>query len=267
MIGSGTRVQVQRRGDDGAVLWITLSNPASRNALDEAMQLELLALLALVREDDSIRCVVLSGAGGHFCSGGDIRGFEGMTPARGAAYSLQRGEPMQSLFTDLGKPVIAAVEGWCLAGGTELALMCDFIYAARTARFGVTEIRIGLLPGWGGLTRLPRCVGLRRAREMIYRGLLVDAAEAERTGLVNRLFDTAETLYAAAEEVALDVARLSAPAVRVAREVTARSAHVSDEVAMSLERGGLIHLIALPDVHEGVEAFREKRPARFNRTP
>ena len=266
MAESGVRVQVQRRGDDGALLWVTLSNPATRNALDETMQLELLALLAAVKDDDSVRCVVLQGAGGHFCSGGDINGFEGMTPARGAAYSLRRGEPMQSRFAQLGKPVIAAVEGWCLAGGTELALMCDFIYAASKAKFGVTEIRIGLLPGWGGLTRLPRAVGLRRAREMIYRGEVIDAAEAERTGLVNRLFPTADALYAAAEASALEIARMSAPAMRVAREVTAQSAHVPDEVAMALERGGLIHLVSLPDVHEGVDAFLAKREPRFNKT-
>lgn len=256
---------MQRRGADGALLWVTLTQRATRNALDETMQLELLGMLASVKEDDSVRCVVLQGAGGHFCSGGDIRGFEGMTPARGASYSMQRGEPMQTLFAQLGKPVIAAVEGWCLAGGTELALMCDFIYAVGTAKFGVTEIRIGLLPGWGGLTRLPRAVGLRRAREMIYRGEVIDAAEAARIGLVNRLFPDAEALYAAAEETGLEIARMSAPAVRVARTVTAQSEHVSDEVAMLLERGGLVHLISLPDVQEGVDAFLAKRPPRFNR--
>lgn len=260
------RLQFERRGSDGSVLWVSLSNPEARNALDETMQVELIEVLRAAAADDSVRCLVLRGAGNMFCSGGDIRGFEGMTPVRGEWFSVHRGEVIQTLMSGLGKPVIAAVDGWCLAGGCELALMSDFIYATTAAKFGVTEIRIGLLPGWGGLTRLPRAVGARRAREMIFRGEVIGAPEAQQLGLVNRLFAGAEELYAEVEKVALEITGKSAAAVRVARNTIAQTAHVSDEVSMSLERGGLVYLLSTPDVHEGVQAFLEKRPPRFNQS-
>ncbi|MBI3373392.1 MAG: enoyl-CoA hydratase/isomerase family protein [Betaproteobacteria bacterium] len=261
------RLLVERKGADGEVLWLSLSNPAMRNALDDKMQLELIDALASAKDDISIRCLVLRGAGKVFCSGGDIRGFEGMNPAKGEWFSIHRGQAIQNLFTMLGKPVIAAVDGWCLAGGTELALMCDFIYAAEAAKFGLTEIAIGLLPGWGGLTRLPRAVGARRAREMIYRAEIVSASEAQRAGLVNRVFSTADELYAQADLAATEIAAKSQAAVRVARGVIAETAGASDEVAMSLERGAVVYLLATPDVQEGVNAFIEKRAPKFNQQP
>jgi enoyl-CoA hydratase/carnithine racemase len=266
MPDSFQRLQVERRGTDAALLWVALSNPEMRNALDETMQLELIELLRAAGADDSVRCVVLRGAGSVFCSGGDIRGFEGMTPRRGEWFSVHRGEVIQSLMTGLGKPVITAVDGWCLAGGSELALMSDFVYATKAAKFGLTEIRIGLLPGWGGLTRLPRAIGARRAREMIFRGEVIGASVAQQLGLVNQLFDTAEELYAAAEQAALEITDKSAAAVRVAREIIAQSAQVGDAAAMSLERGGLVYLLSTPDVQEGVQAFLEKRSPRFNQS-
>lgn len=261
-----SRLHVERRGEDGALLWVALSNPQARNALDEAMQVELIELLRAVAGDDSVRCVVFRGAGNVFCSGGDIQGFDGMTPSRGEWFSVHRGEVVQGLMSGLGKPVIAAVDGWCLAGGSELALMCDFIYATQAAKFGLTEIRIGLLPGWGGLTRLPRAVGMRRAREMIYRGEILDAAQAHDLGLVNRVFASADALYAEVEQAGLDIAAKSAAALRVARNVISQTAHASDEVAMSLERGGVVYLLSTPDVQEGVQAFLEKRTPHFNQS-
>lgn len=260
------RLQLERRGSDGSLLWVSLSNPDARNALDETMQVELIDVLRAAAADDSVRCLVLRGAGNMFCSGGDIRGFEGMTPARGEWFSVHRGEVIQTLMSGLGKPIIAAVDGWCLAGGSELALMCDFIYATQAAKFGLTEIRIGLLPGWGGLTRLPRAVGMRRAREMIYRGEVMGAVRAHEVGLVNSLFPNADELYEAAEQVGLDIAAKSAAAVRVARSVITQTEHASDEVSMSLERGGAVYLLSTPDAHEGVQAFLEKRTPRFNQS-
>ncbi|MEZ5631917.1 MAG: enoyl-CoA hydratase/isomerase family protein [Burkholderiaceae bacterium] len=266
MPDSFQRLQVERRGANGSLLWVSLSNPEARNALDEAMQLELIELLRAVAADRSVRCLVLRGAGNTFCSGGDIRGFEDMTPVRGEWFSVHRGEVIQALMGGLGKPVIAAIDGWCLAGGCELALMSDFVYATEKAKFGVTEIRIGLLPGWGGLTRLPRAVGARRAREMIFRGEVIGAQEAQQLGLVNKLFAGAEELYAEVEKVALEIADKSSAAVRVARDVIAQTAHASDAVSMSLERGGLVYLLSTPDVQEGVQAFLEKRTPQFNQT-
>lgn len=261
------RLTLERKGPSESVLWIALANPAMRNALDDTMQRELIDLMSEIANDGSIHCVVIRGEGSVFCSGGDISAFDDMTPARGHWYSVHRGEALQTRIAQLGKPVIAAVDGWCLAGGSELALMSDFIYATASAKFGVTEIRIGLLPGWGGLTRLPKAVGLRRAREMLYRGEIIDCAEAHRIGLVNRVFESSEALYEAVDLVANEIAEKSQTAVRAAREVTALVANSSESSAMAIERGALVHLLSTPDVKEGVAAFIEKRPARFNQNP
>lgn len=260
------RVRVTRTGEVAAVAWLTLSNPALRNALDDRMQRELIAALQALGADDSVRCVVVRGEGTVFCSGGDIGIFEGMSPERSHWFSVHRGEAVQNAVLRLNKPLIAAVDGWCLAGGCELALMADFAYASRAAKFGLTEIRIGLLPGWGGVTRLPQVVGLRRARELLYRGEIVDAAEALRIGLVNRCFDDADALYAAAETAAQEIAAKSCAAVRAARELTALASGRDEPAAMALERGAMVHLAASDDAKEGVAAFLEKRTPRFNQT-
>jgi enoyl-CoA hydratase/carnithine racemase len=261
-----SRVVIERTGADGAVLWVSLTNPAARNAMDDAMQRELIATFRAAGEDDSIRCLVVRGQGEVFSSGGDISAFQGMTPEQSHRYATQRGEAMQNAVAKLGKPLIAAVDGWCLAGGTELVLMADFAYASRAAKFGVTEIRIGVLPLWGGATRLPQVVGLRRARELLYRGEVIDSAEAQRLGLVNRLFDTAEELYAAAGQAAEEIASRSRHAVRSARELTALASGRDDAMCMALERGAAVHLSGTADAKEGIAAFLQKRAPRFNQT-
>lgn len=261
-----TRLLVERRGQDGAVLWVSMHHPAMRNAMDDAMQRELIATLRAAGEDDAIRCVVVRGTGDVFSSGGDISAFEGMGPEKSHWYATERGDRLQDAVTRLGKPLIAAVDGWCLAGGTELLLMSDFAYCTAAARFGVTEIRIGLLPLWGGTTRLPQVVGLRRAREMLYRGEIIDSAEALQLGLVNRRFDTAEQLYAAAGQAAEDIAAKSRHAVRTARELTAVASGRSEPMCLALERGASVHLAGTADAKEGIAAFLEKRAPNFNIT-
>jgi enoyl-CoA hydratase/carnithine racemase len=146
----------------------------------------------------------------------------------------------------------------------ELLLMADFAYASRGAKFGVTEIRIGVLPLWGGATRLPLAVGVRRAREMLYRGEVIDSAEALQLGLVNRCFDSAAELYAAAGQAAQEVAAKSRPAIRAARELTTLANGRNDAWCMALERGASVHLSATADAREGIAAFLEKRTPRFN---
>lgn len=260
------RLVLQRRGDGAAVLWVSMSNPAMRNAMDDSMQQELIATFRAAGMDDSIRCVVVRGEGEVFSSGGDIGAFQGMDPEKSHWYATERGDALQKAVAAMGKPLIAAVDGWCLAGGTELLLMADFAYCTRAARFGVTEIRIGVLPLWGGTTRLPLAVGLRRAREMLYRGEIVDSAEALRLGLVNRCFDSADALYAAAGEAAGEIAARSRHAVRAARELTALASGRDDTTCMALERGASVHLAATADAKEGIAAFLGKRAPRFNQT-
>ncbi len=262
-----TRLVLTRSGDDGAVLWVALSNPKMRNAMDDAMQQELIATFRALAQDDSVRCVVVRGQGDAFSSGGDIGAFQGMGPDKSHWYATQRGEAVQDAVARIGKPLIAAVDGWCLAGGCELLLMADFAYASKAAKFGLTEIRIGLLPGWGGVTRLPLAVGLRRAREMLFRGEIIDSDEALRIGLINRSFDNAEALYAATEQAAQEIASRSRAAIRAARELTDLASGRDQALCMALERGATVHLSATADAREGVAAFLEKRAPRFNQTP
>ncbi len=259
-----TRLVLERRGEDAAVLWVSLSNPAMRNAMDDAMQRELIAVLRAAGEDDAIRCVVVRGEGEVFSSGGDIGAFQDMGPAKSHWYATERGDALQKAVVGLGKPLIAAVDGWCLAGGTELMLMADFAYGTQAARFGVSEIRIGLLPLWGGTTRLPQIVGVRRAREMLYRGEIIDSAEAFRLGLLNRCFETAQAMYAAAGQAAEEIVGKSRQAVRTARELTALASGRDEALCLALERGASVHLAGTADAREGISAFLEKRPARFN---
>jgi enoyl-CoA hydratase/carnithine racemase len=260
------RLVVERRGEAGAVLWLSLSNPAMRNAMDDAMQQELIATLRAVGDDDSIGCVVVRGEGDVFSSGGDIGAFQDMSPQKSHWYATERGDALQKVVSGIGKPLIAAVDGWCLAGGTELMLMADFAYCTRAARFGVSEIRIGVLPLWGGTTRLPMVVGLRRAREMLYRGEIIDSAEALRLGLVNRCFESAEALYLAAGQAAEEIAAKSRCAIRAARELTALASGRDEAACMALERGVSVHLAGTADAKEGISAFLEKRQPRFNQT-
>lgn len=260
------RLIVERAGERGEIVWISLANPPIRNALDARMQTELLGVLEEIKQDSSIGCVIVRGAGDlGFCSGGDIKGFKDMTPQKGDWYSVHRGQAFQRLMASMGKPVIAAVDGWCLAGGMELAVMCDFIYASETAKFAVTEIEIGLLPGWGGLSHLSGAVGLRRAREMIYSAEKIDAAEALRIGLVNKVFPTADQMYVAAERAAISIANKSRAAVREARDIITATGTIPDaETGMAMERGVMMRLISSADFHEGVQAFLEKRKPAFN---
>lgn len=257
------RLKLSRTGPGGEILWVSLYNPAMRNALDEQMQVELLELVGALGSDDRLRCVILRGDGEKaFCSGGDITVFDTLNPLRLERYVVERGQALYKAIHALPVPVIAAVDGWCLAGGSEVALMCDFIYATQTARFGLPEINIGLLPGWGGVARLPSAVGSRRARELLMRGNFISGEEACNWGLVNRCFASPDDLYAAAQAVAEEIAQKPRTAVRLARNVVDMLGE-QDDRALALERGAVALLISSPNAQEGVAAFKEKRRPQF----
>ena len=229
------------------------------------MKRELHEVLVEVSQDNTIRCVVICGAGEKaFCSGGDIRAFSTMNPVSGYDYLYQRGNSIQHLITYMEKPVIAAVGGLCLAGGLELALLCDFIYATDNAGFGLLEINLGPQAGWGGTVRLPRSIPERRAREMIYRGEMINATEAHRLGLVNRVFDCRQAMDEAIQKTVAEITAKPPLALRAAKNAINNSLTCdSIEAALAIERGSISWLMASDDLKEGVAAFSEKRKPIF----
>jgi enoyl-CoA hydratase/carnithine racemase len=259
------RLLCERRGTAGEVLWITLNNEKLMNSLTETMQTELCEVLTEAAADDSVRCLVLTGAGeAAFCSGGDIRLFQQLDHVSGYDYLYGRGNTIQRLITYMEKPVVAAVNGMCFAGGLELALVCDFAYATESAAFGLLEINLGVLAGWGGTVRLPRAIPPARAREMIYRGEIIGAAEALRLGLVNRVLPSRDELHAAVEGATAEMMSKPPLALRAAKNVVNNSLTCeSIEAALAIERGSIMWLISSEDSKEGIAAFVEKRTGHF----
>jgi enoyl-CoA hydratase len=254
----------ERRGKDGEVLWLTLNNPKMGNALGPVMQEELKDALEHTLQDNSIRCVVMRGAGDKaFCSGGDIKVFESLDIVTSYDYSYQQGNHIQHLLTYMEKPVVAAVNGRCYAGGLELALCCDFIYASENATFGLLEINLGILAGWGGTVRLPRKIPANRAKEMIYKGEIISADEAYRWGLVNKVMPL-DKLYREVEATVETMMSKPPLALRGAKNVINNSLTCdSIEAALAIERGTVMWLLRSEDVQEGIRAFLEKRPPVF----
>jgi enoyl-CoA hydratase len=259
------RLLYERKGKDDEVLWLTLNNEKMMNSLTDTLQKELLQVLGEIAFDNTIRCVVLTGAGEvAFCSGGDIRLFQQLDNVTGYDFMYERGNSIQRFLTYMEKPVIAAVNGLCYAGGLELAMCCDFIYAVESASFGLLEISLGLLPGWGGTIRLPRWIPANRAKEMIYKGEIISAAEASQWGLVNRLLPDIQSLHDAVEETVSAIMAKPPLAVRAAKNVINNSLTCdSIEAAQAIERGAIMWLTSSEDQKEGVAAFIEKRKGEF----
>lgn len=255
----------ERKGPNKEVLWVTFNNEKMMNAMTEAMQREMLDALEKAKYDNGIRCVILTGSGEKaFSAGGDINYFLSLDKVSFYDFMYERGNRIQHAITYMEKPVIAAVNGFCFGGGLEISLCCDFIYASKNARFGLTEITIGLLPGWGGTVRLPRTISVNRAKEMIYKGERITAEEAYRVGLVNKIFDTVSDLHKGVEACANDIITKPPLAVRAAKNIINNSITCdSMEAALAIERQGVSWLASSEDMLEGVTAFQEKRSPVF----
>ena len=248
--------------EDGIAV-ITFNRPQALNALNAALLEEFAAALDRVENDSAIRVLVLTGAGEKaFVAGADITEINQLGPL-GAKRFARRGADGISRLTRLSVPVIAAVNGFALGGGTEMALACDFIYAARSARFGLPEINLGIIPGFGGTQRLPRLIGPARARELIYTGRMVDAEEALRLGIVNRVCEDGE-LMVAVNETARLIAAKGRVALRAAKQAVNTGLNVDLESGLALENDAFALCLASPDAKEGTSAFLEKRPAVFS---
>ena len=247
---------------DGAVSIITIARPHVLNALNVETLAELRALLLDAQQDDSVRCLIITGAGDKaFAAGADITELAQLPPdaARGQA---RAGQAVFDLIERLGKPVIAAINGYALGGGCELALACTLRMAAAGARLGQPEINLGLIPGYGGTQRLPRLVGSGAALELLLLGDPVDAAEAARLGLVNRVVPPGD-LMPEARRLAQALAAKPAVAVRYMLDAVRAGAPMALSDAMELE-ATLFGLVAsTEDMREGTRAFLEKRKPAF----
>lgn len=247
---------VETRGKVGLV---TLNRPKALNALNSTVLAEVLAALKAFEADGGIAATVLTGSEKAFAAGADIKEMQAKSYVEAYLDDFFVG---WEEFTRLRKPIIAAVAGYALGGGCELAMMCDFIIAADTARFGQPEITLGVMPGMGGSQRLTRFVGKSKAMDMVLTGRMMDAAEAERAGLVSRVVPAAE-LVGEAVKAAEKIAGFSLPAVMMAKEAVNRSYETTLAEGLRFERRLFHSMFALEDQKEGMAAFAEKRPARF----
>ncbi|MSO71981.1 MAG: enoyl-CoA hydratase [Rhodospirillaceae bacterium] len=250
-------ILVETRGNVGL---ITLNRPTALNALSAGLVRDLGAALDAFEADTNIRCVVLTGSEKAFAAGADIKemaDFDYMD-----AYLKNFVTEGWERVTKCRKPVIAAVAGYALGGGCELAMMCDFIIAADTAKFGQPEITLGTIPGAGGTQRLTRFVGKSKAMDMVLTGRNMDAAEAERSGLVSRVVP-ATALIEEAVKAAQKIADLSMPVVMIAKEAVNRAFETTLAEGIHYERRMFHSTFAIADRREGMTAFIEKRPPVF----
>ena len=250
------------RSDDGHVVTVTLNRPEQHNAMNTAMGEDLLACFEALARDPEARAIVLTGAGERaFCAGGDLKERNGMTDATWRAQHVIFEQAAMKVLR-CPAPVIAAVEGFALAGGCELAILSDFIVASETAVFGVPETTLGIFPGIGGTQLLPRIVGAPLAKELIFTGRRMKADEAKSAGLVNHLVPAGQA-RTKATEIATAIARNGPLAVRQAKKAIAYGSETDLETAMILAIEAYNATVVTEDRLEGVRAFNEKRPPRF----
>jgi len=250
-------ILVETRGKVGL---ITLNRPAALNALNDQLMDELGLALQAFDADAGIGCIVITGSEKAFAAGADITAMASYTymDAYKGDYITRNWEQIRSIR----KPVIAAVAGYALGGGCELAMMCDFIIAADTAKFGQPEIKLGIIPGAGGTQRLPRAVSKAKAMDMCLTARMMDAAEAERAGLVSRVV-AADKLIEEALAAATVIADMSLPMVMMVKESINRAYETTLAEGVQFERRAFHSTFATEDQKEGMRAFIEKRAPRF----
>ena len=250
---------------NGAVVTLTLNRPAARNALDLVMRRELITALDDIEADASARVLVLTGAGGHFCAGGDVKSMQSAQGTQTAGDGRARVVALNRLvlrLVDFPRPVIAMVDGFAVGAGCNLALCCDLIVASDRAKFGEVFARIGLVPDGGGSWLLSRVVGLARAKELIFTADIIDAAEAARIGLVNRVVPAAE-LAAATQALAARIAEGPPKALSMAKHMVNRASASDLPAALDLEAFSQGIASSSPEHREGLAAFFEKRKPKY----
>ena len=243
----------------GRVGLITLNRPQALNALNSQLMTELITAAEAFDQSPDTGCIVITGSEKAFAAGADIKEMQSQSYLD--MYLNDRFSTWSRL-TRVRTPIIAAVAGFALGGGCELAMMCDFILAADTAKFGQPEIKLGIMPGLGGTQRLTRAIGKSKAAEMCLTGRMMDAAEAERSGLVARIVPAAD-LLADALKTAATIAQMSKPITMMTKESLGRAFETSLHEGLIFERHLFNAMFATNDQKEGMAAFVEKRPAKF----
>ncbi len=242
--------------------WLTINRPGSLNALNSETVKALDSALHELEQDERVKVVVITGAGEKaFAAGGDIKEMSDMDPLQAESYSL-RGQQMIAFIEKMRKPVIAAVNGYALGGGLELALACDFIYASQDAKLGLPEVTLGVIPGFGGTQNLPRLVGPNRARELIFSGRVLSAQQAREWGIVNEVFPPNE-LRVKVTEIARAIGQNGPVAVAGAKEAIVNGLNMTKDKSLPYEKTLFSKLFATQDQKEGMQAFLAKRKAIF----
>ncbi|MDE2487608.1 MAG: enoyl-CoA hydratase [Alphaproteobacteria bacterium] len=244
---------------DGVTV-VRLNRPEALNALNSRLLSDLSQALDAAEADDAVRCVVLTGSERAFAAGADIKEMSDKTYAQ--MFSLDFFTAAARRLEHFRKPIIAAVSGYALGGGCEIAMLCDFIIAADTAKFGQPEINLGVMPGIGGTQRLTRFVGKSKAMDMVLTARMMDAAEAERAGLVSRVVP-ADKLMEEALGAAKKIASQSPLAVMMNKELVNAAYETTLSTGVAMERRLFHSLFAFEDQKEGMSAFVEKRPPKF----
>lgn len=245
----------------GGVATVTINRPDKLNALNAAVRSQFVTTLAKLEEDASVRVAIVTGAGDKaFVAGADISEFAGRTAVD--QFRVMRKYAIFSAAESFAKPIIAAINGFCLGGGCELALACDIRIASARARFGQPEVNLGLLPGGGGTQRLARLVGLGQTYKLVYSGEMIGAAEALRIGLVDEVV-APEQLMARARELAGIIAQKSPVALQLIKEAVRASVRTPLDEGLRQETALLSVAFSSADKEEGVRAFLEKRAAKF----
>lgn len=244
-----------------SLAWITLNRPEARNAQNDTMRAELVQVLEDSRDDDNVRVIIITGAGDKaFSAGADISEFPKRMPA-----DILRGKGTVravELIREIPKPVIAMVNGFALGGGCELAMACDIIVASDNAQFGQPEVRVGVIPGAGGTQILPRLVGEKRAKELIFTGNLITATEALELGLVNKIVPQ-DKLQETVIGIANAIGQHSPVIIKLAKIAVNKSLEAPLSVGMSYERDLFAMCFGTEDQKEGAKAFLEKRKPEY----
>jgi len=244
-----------------AVAVVTIDREKAMNALNKDVVSELHGFFSSNWLKRDFRCVIITGAGKAFVAGADIAELSELGSA-GAARTAEIGQYLTKTIENFPTPVIAAINGFALGGGCEVAMACDIRLASDKAKLGQPEVNLGIIPGYGGTQRLVRLVGLGKAKELIFTGDMVDAAEAHRIGLVDEVYP-AEELMDKALKLAGKIAAKSAPSIKLAKELINRAEEMNLSAGLDLERGAFGVCFGATDAKEGLKAFLEKRKPEF----